>query len=264
MIFDVSGVDGVSGTSGWDFGGSTASRGQGGARGGHGTGGQHGTFAGTISVRLTTPTTTANIPKNVVLSNPIDVDVKLDASLVSTAGQLQKMDTVLKIKSGESISFLALGGNGGRGGNGGNGQNGGRGYRYGAFLVLSFIRSISEYAWRTADRMQLGTGTVLMVVLVVMEEMAVTQVKEVMVDLEEQFESLFPKLTLISLSSVAVVPSNILEEEGVQQGNQGSEASLFRVILLHHLSEIKFSIRHWRKWWGRRLVIHVFNNEFRW
>ena len=215
-IFDVSGGDGAPGTSGEDLGHSTALLGQHGVRGGRGTRGQRGTSAGTISVRLTTPTSTANIPKNVVLANPIDADVKLDASLVSNAGQLlQKLDTVLKINSGETMSFLALGGNGGRGGNGGDGQNGGEGLEYGTFLVLSFIEPTSEYARRTGDRMQLNTDAVLMAVLVATEEMAVMQVKAVMVDLEEPFESLLPKPTLISLSSVAVVPSIILVEEGV-------------------------------------------------
>ena len=61
--------------------------------------------------------------------------------------------------------------------------------------------------------MQLDTVQVLMAVLVVMEEMAVTQVKAVMVDLEEPFEYLLPTPTLISLCSV--VPSSILVEEGV-------------------------------------------------
>jgi hypothetical protein len=140
-IFDVSGVHGASGTSGQNGGNSKASRGLHGSSGGHGTGGQHGTYAGTISVRLTTPTTTANIPTNVVLANPIDMDVKLDAYIACAAGQLQKMDTVLKIKSGESMSFLALGGNGGHGGHGGNGQHGRSGKRYGAFLLLSFNES---------------------------------------------------------------------------------------------------------------------------
>ena len=93
-----------------------------------------------------------------------------------------------------------------------------------------------------------------MAVLVVMEEMAETQVKAVMVDLEEPFESLLPKPTRISLCSV--VPLRILAEEGVQQGHQGPEASLFGVILPRPLSEINFS-RPWRKGWGRRLVIHV-------
>jgi hypothetical protein len=124
--------------------------------------------------------------------------------------------------------------------------------------------SISEYAWRTEDTMQLVTVSVLMAVLVATEEMAVTQVKAVMVDLEEPFESLFPKPTLISLRSVTVVLSIILAEEGVQQGNQGSEASLFRFILLRPLSEINFSNRHWRNGWERRLVIHVYSNAHRW
>ena len=255
-IFDVSGGHGAPGTSGKD-GGSKSGYGK---RGGHGTSGQHGTSAGTISVRLTTPPTTANIPKNVVLANPIDADVKLSASIVCTAGQLQKMDTALKIKSGESMCFLAVGGNGGHGGHGGNGASGEKGSKYGAFLVLSFNESISEYAWRTADRMQLDTVMVLMVELVVPEEMAVTQVQAVMVDLEEPFESLFPKPILISLRSVTVVPSIIMVEEGVQQEHQEEEASLLRVILSRPLSEINFSIRPWRKRWARRLVIHVFNN----
>ena len=261
-IFDVSGFHGASGTSGEDHSYSTASRGQSGWSGGHGTGGQHGTSSGTISVRFTTPTTTANIPKNVVLANPIDVDVKLDA-YIGAADKLQKMDNVLKIKSGESMSFLAWGGNGGHGGNGGNGQHGGKGYRYGVFRVLSFIEPIAEYTWRTADLMQLVTVMVLMAVLVAAEEMEVTQVQAAMLGVEEPFESLFRKPILISLSSVAMVPSVILVEEGVQQGNQELEASLFRVILLRLLSEIEFFIRHGRIRWVRRLVIHLFNKERR-
>ena len=61
--------------------------------------------------------------------------------------------------------------------------------------------------------MQQDIVTVLMVALVATEEMAVTQVKAVMVDLEEPFECLFPKPTLISLCSM--VPPTILAEEGV-------------------------------------------------
>jgi len=157
------------------------------------------------------------------------------------------------------MCFLAWGGHGGHGGNGGNGQNGGKGFKYGAFLVRFFNKSISEYAWRTGERMQLYTAAVLMAVLVAMEEMAVTQVEVAMLDLEEPFESLFPKPTLIFLFLCSVVPSIVLAEAGVQQGNQGSEASLFRVILPHPLSEINFSISYWRKGWARRLVIHIFN-----
>ena len=222
--FDVSGINGAPGISGSVGHSSTYADGQ---RGGDGTDGQCGTDAGTIAVRLTTPRT-ANIPKNVVLPNPIDADVKLDASIVSTAGKLQKMDSILKINPRKSMCFLALGGHGGDGGNGGNGGHGGKGLRYGTFLVLSFNEFISEYAWRTGGGMQLDTAVVLMAVVVVTEEMAVTQVKAVMVDQEETFESLLPKPTLISLCSV--VPSIVLVEEGVQQGYQGSEASLFRVI----------------------------------
>jgi hypothetical protein len=205
-IFDVSGVHGVPSTSGKNFSHSTAHTSQHGLWGGHGANGQHGTSGGTISLQLTTPPTTANIPKNVVLAKPIDADVKLDGSIVCTAGRLQNVHTVLKIKSGELMAFLAAGGNGAHGGNGGDGQNGGQGFMYGAFLVLSFNESISECAWRTADRMQLHTVTVPMAVLVATEEMAVTQVQAVMLDLEEPFKSLFPKPILISLLSVAVVP----------------------------------------------------------
>jgi hypothetical protein len=89
-----------------------------------------------------------------------------------------------------------------------------------------------------------------MAVLVVMEEMAATQVEAVMLDLEEPFESLFPKPTRISLCSV--VPPSILAEQGVQQGNQGEEVSLFSVISPCPLSIISFSNRQWRKGWGRR------------
>jgi hypothetical protein len=239
-IFDVSGVDGASGISGYCLGHSRASTGADGRNGGHGTNGKCGTPAGTINVRFTTPTTTANILENLVLPKPIDADVQLDASIVFCTGQVQKMDTILKIKSEKSMFFLALGGHGGKGGNGGDGEDGGHGYRYGAFLV-SFNESISEYAWRTGGRMQLDTVTVLMAVLVVTEEMAVTQVMAVMVDLEEPFKSLLPKPTLISLCSV--VPSSILSEGGVQQGHQGLEVNLFRVILPRPLSEINFPIR---------------------
>jgi len=112
--------------------------------------------------------------------------------------------------------------------------------------------------------MQLVIVTVLMATLEATEEMAVTQVQAVMLDPEEQFESLFRKPILISLSSVVVVPSVILPEEGVQQGSEESEASLFRVILLGPRSEINFSIRHWRMRRERQLVIHGFNNGLNW
>lgn len=127
LIFDVSGVHGASGTSGINRGRSTASYGSDGLSGGHGTDGQHGTSAGYIEVQLTIPKTTVDIPKNVVLPNPIDADVKLDSSAVCTAGRLQTMDKILKFSPGESISFLAWGGHGGNGGSGGNGEHGGMG-----------------------------------------------------------------------------------------------------------------------------------------
>ena len=153
LVFDVSGVDGTSGISGVSYG-SVASRGRDGLWGGHGIDGHCGTSAGTISMQLSTPTTTSIIAKKVVLANPIDVDVKLDASIVKSSGELQKMDTLLNIKSGQTMCFIALGGHGGNGGHGGHGQDGGKGYRHGTFLVLSFNK-ISEYALRTGDWMQL-------------------------------------------------------------------------------------------------------------
>ena len=106
--------------------------------------------------------------------------------------------------------------------------------------------------------MQLKTNLVLMANLVAMEELAVTQVKAVTVAVEEPFKSLFSKPTLISSSSL--VPPIVRAEGGVQQGNQGPEASLFRVILPCPLSEINCSIRRWRKGWGRRLAIQAYNN----
>jgi len=135
-IFDVSGADGPPGASGKDFDDSTALPGQRAKRGGRGNRGERGESAGTISVRLTTPTTTENIPKTMVLANPIDADVRLNASLNCADGQLQKRNTILNIKVGESMCFSALGGNGGQGGNGGNGQNGAKGSKYGIFLIL--------------------------------------------------------------------------------------------------------------------------------
>lgn len=140
--FDVSGVHGAPGPSGVDLGSTTAPIGNNGRRGGHGTQGYGGTPAGTISMRLATPISTADIPENVILANPNDADVKLKASIVYTTGQQHDMDTILKINSDESMSLLARGGNGGRGGDGGSGQNGGTGVRYGAFfIVLSFNES---------------------------------------------------------------------------------------------------------------------------
>ena len=143
-IFDVSGVNGAAGISGTSFGLTMASTGSDGRRGGDGTDGQCGSDAGTIAVQLTTPRT-ANFPKNVVLPNPTDADVKLDASIVSAAGQLQKMDTILKIDSGGSIRFLAPGGHGGHGGHGGNSEQGGEGFRYAFSPSMNpFLNTLGE------------------------------------------------------------------------------------------------------------------------
>ena len=54
------------------------------------------------------------------------------------------------------MCFLALGGQGGVR-NDDSGEHGGKRFRYGAFLVLSFNESISEYAWRTGGRIQVAT-----------------------------------------------------------------------------------------------------------
>ena len=138
-IFDVSGADGASGISGNTYH-TTASRGRSGISGMNGTDGQSGTSAGTIAVRLTTPTTTANIPQNVVLANPIGADVRLEASIVCAAGQLRKMDTIMKVNLGESMCFYALGGQAGNGGHGGYGEHGGKGYKYGALRFFNLLQ----------------------------------------------------------------------------------------------------------------------------
>ena len=154
-IFDVSGAHGASGISGKSLGHTCAAsdesrrRGGDGQRGGDGTDGQCGTSGSTIDVQLTTPKTTADTPKNVVLPNPINVDVRVNASIVCAAGWLQKMDVVLKIKPENLMCFLALGGDGGAGGYGGHGEHGGPGSKYGTLLVLSFNESVSKYTWRT-------------------------------------------------------------------------------------------------------------------
>ena len=143
-IFDVSGAHGAPGISGEGYHSRATFNGR---NGGHGTDGQHGTYASNISMRLATPLATT-VPKNVVLANPIDANVKIDAYFFHTTEQMEKMDTILKINPGGSMQFHALGGNGGCGGNGGNGQDGGNGVRYGAFSRYSpSIKFISEYAW---------------------------------------------------------------------------------------------------------------------
>ena len=159
-IFDVSGVHGASGISDRSLGQTcVASDGSSrwGQRGGDGTDGQCGTSGGTIDVQLTTPKTTADTPKNVVLPNPINADVRVNASIVCAAGRLQKMDVVMKIKPENLMCFLALGGDGGAGGYGGHGEHGRPGFKYGTLLVLSFNESVSEYTWRTVGRMQLNS-----------------------------------------------------------------------------------------------------------
>jgi hypothetical protein len=123
-IFDVSGIHGASGNSGMSSSHLYSEYNYKSKVGGDGTNGQCGTSAGTITVRLTTPTTTADVPKNVVLPNPISADVKVDASIVCTAGRLQKLDAVLKIMPEKLMCFLAPGGDGGAGGDGGDGENG--------------------------------------------------------------------------------------------------------------------------------------------
>ena len=157
-IFDVSGVDGTTGASGMSFNNFTPPLGQPGLSGEHGTEGQRGGSGGTIAVRLSTPrwietrhshndgkvksddyisdhviSTTANVLIDRVLVHPVDAEVYLDGSIVSTDGHLRKLDSLLKINPGDSMSFIALGGRGGDGGDGGDGGSGGKGLRYGAF-----------------------------------------------------------------------------------------------------------------------------------
>jgi hypothetical protein len=129
-IFEVSGSDGSAGVAGIDRGHSKASPGNHGRRGGNGSQGLRGTAAGSIVLRLSTPESTALLPENVVLAHPIDIDVMIDANLVLPSGGSRRMDTILKMDAGESISLLAKGGDGGRGGDGGDGEHGGTGIRY--------------------------------------------------------------------------------------------------------------------------------------
>jgi hypothetical protein len=188
-IFDVSGNNGLSGGAGFDRGHSIAFRGEHGLRGGHGIPGQRGTAAGTISMEVSTPTSSSLLPRNVVLPRPIDADVKINASLVFPSGKSQRMDTILKVDAGESISLLAAGGNGGHGGDGGRGQDGGNGVR--CDLPLSFLRRflflIVTEKTQTGDMTQLSIETGLMVVLVGMEEMEEMLARAVMVHLVEWF-----------------------------------------------------------------------------
>jgi hypothetical protein len=143
LPIDVSGNEGAPGTPGQHGEDRIKSR-----SGGNGSRGHRGISAGTISVRLTAPKATAKLPTNQILANPIDVDVKLDGDITKANGQWQEVDhSVLRLNSGESMSFLAVGGDGGRGGNGGDGQNGVSGSRYGAFLLLSmnpFLNMLGE------------------------------------------------------------------------------------------------------------------------
>ena len=75
-----------------------------------------GTACRHVKFFLYTPTTTANIPRNVILASPIDTDVKLDATIVYSNGRLQNMDSMLNVNSGKTMRFRALGGRGGDGG----------------------------------------------------------------------------------------------------------------------------------------------------
>ena len=137
-IFNVSGNNGLAGGGGYNRGYSKAFRGEHGLRGGHGSPGQRGTAAGTISMEISTPTSSSLLPINVVLPQPIDADVMINTSLVFPLGNLERMDTILKVDAGESICLLAAGGHGGHGGDGGDGQNGGDGIR--CDLPLLFLR----------------------------------------------------------------------------------------------------------------------------
>ena len=85
----------------------------------------------------------------------------------------------------------------------------------GMALLLDTLLQLNPFLntlGRTEEKMQLKTKMALMVVEVVTEEMAVTQVEAVMVDMEEKFDSLFPKPTLISLCLCSMVPSIFLGE----------------------------------------------------
>jgi hypothetical protein len=128
-VFNVSGEDGAPGLAGVDWAYSTAQEGHHGRNGGHGRPGQDGTPAGTIAQQLLTPESTALIPQNVLLAQPVDADVQLATELVSSDGQARRVDTVLNVDAGEMIWLRANGGSGGRGGDGGGGEHGGVGIR---------------------------------------------------------------------------------------------------------------------------------------
>jgi hypothetical protein len=129
-VISVSGNDGSAGPSGYDYGGTTAQMGHHGMSGGDGSAGHDGISAGTITLQISSPETTALLPRNVVLSQSIDVDVMTERKLVYPNGELELVDTILKVDSGEPICLRAKGGDGGRGGDGGGGQNGGAGVPY--------------------------------------------------------------------------------------------------------------------------------------
>jgi hypothetical protein len=128
-VFDVSGEHGAPGVTGIGLGHLQASTGQDGRRGGHGGPGHPGKPAGQIFMQLSTPRSTAAIPKDVILARPTDSDVMMDTSMLLPTGQSKKMETILGVQAGQSIVLLAKGGDGGRGGDGGNGEDGGTGQR---------------------------------------------------------------------------------------------------------------------------------------
>jgi hypothetical protein len=187
-IFSVSGRDGSAGATGYGYGGSMAQVGQHGTSGSDGRAGEFGIPAGTITLQISSLEAAALLPHNVVLAQPLDADVMIEGELVYPSGEAQRIDTILKVDSGEQIHLRAKGGDGGRGGDGGNGQNGGAGVPY-VFLISAWLPLLlNPCGEQIADKMQLNSHTAPTVVLVEMEEMGEMPVVAVMVHLAEQYD----------------------------------------------------------------------------
>jgi hypothetical protein len=133
FTLNVSGTHGLPGVAGADYSYFAALDGYHGIRGGDGLPGQPGTAAGVIKLQILTPESTARLPLNVVLEQPIDADVMIESEIITSDGETSRFNTIVKVDSDQVIQLLARGGDGGYGGNGGHGQDGGHGIRY---LVL--------------------------------------------------------------------------------------------------------------------------------
>ena len=128
-IFDVSGRDGSDGVAGTDHTSSIAATGCDGRKGGRGCSGRSGTPAGSITMMLSSPGGPVLLPQHMVLAQPVDAKILVEAELGFTSIVSRQMDSTVEVKADELISWRARGGNGGYGGDGGGGQDGGVGAR---------------------------------------------------------------------------------------------------------------------------------------